>query len=298
MPAADHLLDDPALVDRRHRLGGDALPVAEHGDRIRDLQDVVQEMRDEDDAAAAGAHPAQHLEQAPHFRGRERRGRLVQDDDAGAGIEHAGELDQLLQPDRQRAHGGSRIDVEAQHLELAPGARAHGLPVDHAVSGQLLAEIDILRDREVGDDGELLVHHADPGIERIAGRMELHVLAVDQHPPSIGRVHAGDDLHHGGLAGAVLADQAVDLAFAQLEIDVAQGRDAAEGLRDALHAQARDRCGFGRRGIGFGLRLHAHHHRPDMKAAGSARRRSRPLRVQVRSGSGLPSTACRPRCPW
>ncbi len=33
--------------------------------------------------------------------------------------------------------------------------------------------------------------------------------------PSVARMHAGDDLHHGRLAGAVLADEAVDLALWQ-----------------------------------------------------------------------------------
>ena len=40
--------------------------------------------------------------------------------------------------------------------------------------------------------------------------------------PSILGVDAGDDLHEGRLAGPVLADEAVDLAGAQHEVDVAK----------------------------------------------------------------------------
>jgi hypothetical protein len=43
----------------------------------------------------------------------------------------------------------------------------------------------------------------------------------------------GQDLDEGRLAGPVLAEQAVDLAPAQLEIEVRQRLGAAEALRDA-----------------------------------------------------------------
>ena len=57
--AADHALDDPALVDALGSVRHHAPPVAEDGDRVRDRQDVVEEVGDEDDAAPAGAQPAQ-----------------------------------------------------------------------------------------------------------------------------------------------------------------------------------------------------------------------------------------------
>ena len=47
-------------------------------------------------------------------------------------------------------------------------------------------------------------------------------------------MHAGDDLHQRALAGAVLADETVDLAGGEREVDVAQRLDAAERLRDAV----------------------------------------------------------------
>ena len=54
MPTTDHALDHPALVDRRGGLGGDPLAVAEDRHRVGDRQDIVEKVRDEDDAAAAG----------------------------------------------------------------------------------------------------------------------------------------------------------------------------------------------------------------------------------------------------
>ncbi len=61
---------------------------------------------------------AKHGEEPLHLRRREGRGRLVQDDDARAGEQHAAELDQLLQADGQRAHGQPRIDIDAEAVEM------------------------------------------------------------------------------------------------------------------------------------------------------------------------------------
>src|SRR5258708_38076790 len=67
----------------------------------------------------------------------------------------------------------------------------------------------------------------------------MQLAPVDRHVALILRMKARDDLHEGRLAGAVLADQAVDLAPAQHEIDVAQRCDAAERLGDAVHGKRR-----------------------------------------------------------
>ena len=45
-------------------------------------------------------------------------------------------------------------------------------------------------------------------------------------------VEAVEDVHESRLAGAVLAEQGVNLALGQLEIDVIVGNDPREPLRD------------------------------------------------------------------
>ena len=52
-------------------------------------------------------------------------------------------------------------------------------------------------------------------------------------PPSIGE-EAGDAVEQRGLAGAVVADEAEDLALAELEVDVVDRGDAAEALHHAV----------------------------------------------------------------
>ena len=80
-----------------------------------------------------------------------------------------------------------------------------------------------------------------PAREGVAGRAEPHLAPVDHVGAGIFRVDAGDDLHRRALAGAVLADETVDLAGAQGKIDVPQGLDTAEGLRDADKLEQRTR---------------------------------------------------------
>ena len=76
------------------------------------------------------------------------------------------------------------------------------------------------------------MHHADAARARVAGGAEMDGLAVHLEGAGIGAVHAGDHLHQGALAGAVLAGEPVDRAGLKREIDAAQGLDAAERLDD------------------------------------------------------------------
>ena len=66
-------------------------------------------------------------------------------------------------------------------------------------------------------------------------------LPFDRDGAGIGLVDAEQDVHQRGLAGAVLAEQAEDLAGAEHEVDVVIGAHAAKALRDAAHFDERRR---------------------------------------------------------
>ena len=82
------------------RLAEDLSAVAEDRHDVRDLQHIVDEVRNEDDASAGVAQPAQHFEQVLDLGRRESRGRLVENDDARPGKQDPADLDELLQADR------------------------------------------------------------------------------------------------------------------------------------------------------------------------------------------------------
>ena len=58
------------------------------------------------------------------------------------------------------------------------------------------------------------------------------LLAVDLHRALVVRVQAGDDLDQGRLAGAVVAEDAGDLAGVDGQVDALEGADGAVGLAD------------------------------------------------------------------
>ena len=68
-----------------------------------------------------------------------------------------------------------------------------------------------------------------PRLSRAARRVGE---ASERHRPRIGTIRTAQDLHQRTLAGAILADQRVYLALAQLEIDAVERHRWAKGFGD------------------------------------------------------------------
>ena len=105
--------------------------------------------------------------------------------------------------------------------------------------------------------------------------------------PGVGLVVAGEHLDQRRLAGAVLADQRVDLARAQVEVDAVEGPGAGERLGQPADAQ--DRAG--------GLdavrdRMRGRHFRPPTPSRPSMRRS-----LRTRAGWRC-ATAMISETPW
>ena len=79
----------------------------------------------------------------------------------------------------------------------------------------------------------MLVHHADAGAHRVAGAAEVLDVIVEEDDALVGGVEPVEHVHQRRLARAVLAEQAVDLARLDDEIDVVVGDEAAEPLGDS-----------------------------------------------------------------
>src|SRR3954452_11709079 len=70
---------------------------------------------------------------------------------------------------------------------------------------------------------------------RLPGRGEPDRLAIDLDPAAVIGMDATQDLHQGGLAGAVLAHQGMDFSAPDRQADITQYGDATELLGDACH---------------------------------------------------------------
>ena len=73
-----------------------------------------------------------------------------------------------------------------------------------------------------------------PGLDGVARGVELDRSPRQPDRPGVGPVEPGEDVGQRGLAGAVLAEEGVDLAGPHLEVDVVVGdHPAGEALGDA-----------------------------------------------------------------
>jgi hypothetical protein len=102
---------------------------------------------------------------------------------------------------------------------------------------RLRAEEEVAGDAHERHDREVLEDGGDSPVQGIAWRGELERLAVHQQRAGVGLVNAREQLDEGGLAGAVVAQEAVDLAGAHAQRDVLQGDHATEVLRDAARLE-------------------------------------------------------------
>jgi hypothetical protein len=119
----------------------------------------------------------------------------------------------------------------------ARSASAHGAPVDEPPAARLAAEADVLGDRAVAEEVDLLVHRDHARGLRGGRRVEAHRPAVEPDRAGVAAVGAGHHLDERALAGAVLADERVRLAGGEREVDGVERRRAGEALRDPLHAE-------------------------------------------------------------
>src|SRR5205085_7725351 len=80
---------------------------------------------------------------------------------------------------------------------------------------------------------------ADAGSADLVRPQPLDLGTVEDDGAGIGRVNARDHVEDGGLAGAVRPDEAVDVAFGNLERGMVHRAQAAEGLRDRADLEER-----------------------------------------------------------
>jgi len=115
-------------------------------------------------------------------------------------------------------------------VEISRIRRQGGAEVEPAEAAGLGAEHDVLQHGEVVGEHEVLVHHADAGGDRVRRRAEGGRPAVDLDGALVRLLHAVEDLHQGGLAGAVLTDDRVHGAGLDGDVDVPVGHHAGNRL--------------------------------------------------------------------
>ena len=93
-------------------------------------------------------------------------------------------------------------------------------------------EVEVLHDVAMHDQRQVLVDDLDAKFGSALGAAGTERFAVDRNLPRIGGVVAGDAADERRLSRAVVADKPDDLAGPDLEIDILERMQAAEGLAE------------------------------------------------------------------
>lgn len=142
---------------------------------------------------------------------------------------------------------GSSGDVEPVE-QLAP-ARLHGLAVEQEPAFEPMSQEDAFAHGKTDGEVEFLIDQRIPALFHLARLAEDDRLAVELAGAAGRALVARHDLHRRRPSGTVLADQSVDLAGDQFDVDVvehlrrseavphaSQCQDRTPGIRDMRHA--------------------------------------------------------------
>ena len=149
----------------------------------------------------------------------------------------------LLDAHRQLLY--RRVEINHQPIFLLQAGQGGTRPAQPLAQQRSLlgAQQHVLQHRERLHQHEVLVHHADAGGDGVRGTGEFGRAPVDLDAPRVRPIQAIQDAHQGRLAGAVLADDAVDRPLRHLQRDVAVGANRPEPLVDATQCDRGPRSG-------------------------------------------------------
>ena len=151
-------------------IGRDVAAVAEDRAFVGEFGDLVHAVRDVEERQALGAQALQHREHLGDVRRGQRRGRLVENEDARLARQRLGDLDHLPARQRQILDRRQRMDVRrAGARERLLGDAPLRAPVDQAEAQRRIADRDVVGDREVGDQRQFLEDADDAGALAAAG---------------------------------------------------------------------------------------------------------------------------------
>ena len=186
-------------------------------------------MRGVEHAHALGAQAADELEDVEARLRVDAHSGLVEQDEFRAVEKGAAEIHAALHAAGEGLHGVLGAIGERERGKQLGGAGAGGLRVE---AGEASPEFEVLGGAQLLVEREFLRHDAHDTLGRL--RVGGERLAGDGDAATVGLEQAADHRDGGGLAGAVWAEQAVDLARAHGEAHIGDGLDGAEGLGEVL----------------------------------------------------------------
>ena len=196
--------------------GADVLALAEDRTAVGHLHNFRQLVGDEENALALGGQILHDGHELLDFLRRQHGGGLVENQDFIVPVQHLEDFGPLLHTHGDILNDGVGVHGQAvllrQGHNLFPGL---GLLEETALGG-LRAEDDVVQNAEAFHQLEVLVHHADAQGVGVVGVMDGDGLAVLADFALLRLVETEENAHQGGFAGAVFAQQCVNLTLFQL----------------------------------------------------------------------------------
>ena len=235
----DHRLHDIVMCKLPRGPVGNQLSVAQHNDAIGNALQLIESMRNVNDADAARFEPCDLLEQSTDFRPGEHGRGLIQDQQTRSALETARDLDQLLLTDAEIAHRLRWIDVGQPHaLQMLACLCFHVSEANKSSARGKFSQRQIFGHAQRLDQTEFLQHDAYAGVLRLLATARCIGDTVELHLTRIGARQARKNLRQRALAGTVLTGECDHFPGSDLKIDCAQHRRGI-GLADAADSQQR-----------------------------------------------------------
>jgi hypothetical protein len=207
----------------------DEAPVAHHGDRVAQRQDLVEVVADEDHRGAGSSDVAQHpVKGVPLVLG-ERRTRFVEEDDACRRLDAAHDLEHLLTGHREVARRSVGRDLYVEHAAQLAVPPPHVAGPHHATRRRHLSGEDVLHRAEAGIHGQLLVDRRQAQVPEVTRPAAPEGMAEQLDHPLVGDHATADDAQERRLAGTVLPHDGVD-------------GTGFDGERSTLHCSGATEC--------------------------------------------------------
>src|SRR5215210_7296166 len=184
--------------------------VAEEVDPVADVEDLGVVVDDQDHGYAPLLFEAlDEVEDQGPFLGPHRSERLVKKQHLRVRVDSPRHGYGLTLPTRKPRHlGVYRRDVDAHVFEVLGGLLFHLAVVEERSDGHLSVQEHVVEDRELVDEGEVLVDGLDAHRARLGDGAQCHLFSFEQNPALVRAVEAGNSLEQGALARPVVPDKA------------------------------------------------------------------------------------------
>jgi len=238
--ASHHHLDKTAHVRLRDFGHAHILTVAQHRDAVAHLENFFEVVRDEDHCDALLLQLPHDREQMLGFGGRERGGRFVENQNARFERERLADLDKLLLRNGEFANRHGQVDRHAEPRENFRCRAPHLAALEQTETIlHFAAEKHVLHRVQVRNQAEFLKHDADAGRHRVVIVREVARRAFDRDRAFVRLIDAAQNLHQRRFARAVFAEQRVNLAARDVQMNALQRLHAGKTFADVLELEYR-----------------------------------------------------------